>query len=60
MGMKTAERCVSDAWSEYLRTCRAAGDLRYDEIEPWAWRRLQQRLRLIARSDRRAKETVAA
>jgi hypothetical protein len=36
----------ADAWFEYLeavRLHRANG--RYDEVEPWAWARLTQRLR---------------
>jgi hypothetical protein len=35
----------ADAWFEYLEAVRvhAAGG-RYDEVEPWAWARLSQRL----------------
>ena len=39
----------ADAWFEYLeavRTHTAAG--RYDEVEPWAWARLNQRLDAVA------------
>jgi hypothetical protein len=38
----------ADAWFEYLEAVRshAASD-RYDEVEPWAWSRLTQRLRLV-------------
>ena len=36
----------ADAWFEYLDTTRAETcSLRYDDIEPWAWARLKQRLR---------------
>jgi len=37
----------ADAWFEYLETTRAQSDLRYTEVEPWAWARLSQRLRVI-------------
>jgi hypothetical protein len=37
----------ADAWFEYLETTRAQSDLRYTEVEPWAWARLSQRLRAI-------------
>ena len=42
---------TADAWFEYGEACRQArtGEtLRYEEVEPWAWNRLQQRLRAIA------------
>jgi hypothetical protein len=36
----------ADAWFEYLEAVRAHNaNGRYDEIEPWAWARLRQRLR---------------
>ncbi|MBD0289944.1 MAG: hypothetical protein ICV74_01710 [Thermoleophilia bacterium] len=34
----------ADAWFEYLEAVRAEA-ARYDEVEPWAWSRLRQRLR---------------
>jgi hypothetical protein len=34
------------AWFEYLQTIRCER-LRYEEVEPWAWTRLQQKLRAI-------------
>ncbi len=38
----------ADAWFEYLEAVRAhASTNRYDEVEPWAWARLAQRLRAI-------------
>lgn len=38
----------ADAWFEYLETVRAhTRSRRYDELEPWAWARLTQRLRLV-------------
>ncbi|MFN2470897.1 MAG: hypothetical protein ABR583_07870 [Gaiellaceae bacterium] len=48
----------ADAWFEYLETTRERTAVRYGEIEPWAWARLNQRLRLIRR--RRAKLPPAA
>ena len=48
------EEC--DAWFEYLESCRRAGEqIRYEELEPWAWTRLQTRLKAIA-----ARRKVAA
>lgn len=49
----------ADAWFEYLEATRwhgAAG--RYEEVEPWAWARLNQRLRAVA--TRRARLRPAA
>jgi hypothetical protein len=38
----------ADAWFEYLEATRAENESgRYDEIEPWAWARLSQRLRAV-------------
>ena len=38
-------------WGEYLDSCRQAvtdgSHIRYDEVEPWAWNRLQAKLRAI-------------
>ncbi len=48
----------ADAWFEYLEATRAQTQARYQEIEPWAWSRLRQRLRAIRA--RRAKLRPAA
>ncbi len=38
----------ADAWFEYLEAVRAHVQTgRYDEVEPWAWARLTQRLRTV-------------
>jgi hypothetical protein len=37
-----------DAWGEYLESVRHQEDFRYQDIEPWAWARLQRRLRIVA------------
>jgi hypothetical protein len=37
----------ADAWFEYLETTRGTTVIRYAEVEPWAWVRLSQRLRVI-------------
>jgi len=50
----TREDFERDAWRAYLRTCRAASAQRYEEVEPWAWSRLQQRLRLIEHASERS------
>jgi hypothetical protein len=49
----------ADAWFEYLEATQAeAASGRYDEVEPWAWARLKQRLRAVER--RRSKIRPAA
>lgn len=37
----------ADSWFEYLEATRGHTETRYREVEPWAWARLQQRLRAI-------------
>jgi hypothetical protein len=40
----------ADAWFEYLEATQAeVATGRYDEVEPWAWARLNQRLRAVER-----------
>ena len=48
----------ADAWFEYLEATRGQLEIRYKEVEPWAWARLTQRLRAI--KTRRAKLRPAA
>src|SRR5262249_41056747 len=48
----------ADAWFEYLEATRNQTETRYREVEPWAWARLNQRLR--ASRSRRAKLRPAA
>ena len=48
----------ADAWFEYLAATRGQTALRYGQIEPWAWARLSQRLRVI--KTRRTKLRPAA
>ena len=48
----------ADAWFEYLEAIREQTEIRYKEVEPWAWARLSQRLRAIR--TRRAKLKPAA
>ena len=48
----------ADAWFEYLEATRHQTYTRYKEVEPWAWERLNQRLRAI--KARRAKLRPAA
>ena len=48
----------ADAWFEYLEATRSHVPTgRYDEVEPWAWARLSQRLRSV---DRRRSRLTAA
>jgi len=48
----------ADAWFEYREATHGQLATRYGEIEPWAWARLQQRLRAI--DARRARLRPAA
>ncbi len=48
----------ADAWFEYLEATRNQSVVRYKEVEPWAWARLNQRLRAI--KTKRAKLRPAA
>jgi hypothetical protein len=48
----------ADAWFEYLESTKGQGEVRYAEVEPWAWARLTQRLRTVR--TRRAKLRPAA
>ena len=48
----------ADAWFEYLEATRHQSEARYQEVEPWAWARLNQRRRAI--KARRAKLSPAA
>jgi hypothetical protein len=48
----------ADAWFEYLEATRNQSPSRYKEVEPWAWARLNQRLRAV--KARRAKLRPAA
>ena len=60
--MREAEELLlieeADAWFEYLEVTRAQSVVRYREVEPWAWARLQQRMRAI--KARKAKLRPAA
>ena len=48
----------ADAWFEYLEATRNQTAARYRELEPWAWARLNQRLRAVR--TKRAKLRPAA
>ena len=56
-GSREAEELLlieeADAWFEYLEAIRGQTAIDYAEVEPWAWARLNQRLRAIR--TRRAK-----
>jgi hypothetical protein len=50
----------ADAWFEYLEAVRAyEADGRYDEVEPWAWARLTQRLRVVEAERTRVRPAAA-
>jgi hypothetical protein len=48
----------ADAWFEYADATKTEVGSRYAELEPWAWARLQQRLRLVR--TRRARLATAS
>jgi hypothetical protein len=50
----------ADAWFEYLESTQAEVVTgRYDEVEPWAWSRLKQRLRAVERKRSRVRPAAA-
>jgi hypothetical protein len=50
----------ADAWFEYLEATQAEAETgRYDEVEPWAWARLNQRLRAVERKRRGLRPAAA-
>ena len=50
----------ADAWFEYLEATQAEiGTGRYDEVEPWAWARLNQRLRAVERKQEGTRTAAA-
>jgi hypothetical protein len=50
----------ADAWFEYLESVRAEDWTgRYEEVEPWAWARLTQRLRAVERKRSRLRPAAA-
>jgi hypothetical protein len=50
----------ADAWFEYLEATRAQSALRYTEVEPWAWARLNQRLRAVRAKRAKLRPAAAA
>jgi len=44
-GMLALEEAA--AWSEYLESTNRVEEFRYEDVEPWAWARLQRRLKVI-------------
>lgn len=50
----------ADAWFEYLESTQAeVASGRYEEVEPWAWARLRQRLRSVERKRSRLRPAAA-
>jgi hypothetical protein len=50
----------ADAWFEYLAATRGQTETRYQELEPWAWARLSQRLRAIRTKRAKLRPAAAA
>jgi len=63
-GKREAEELLmieeADAWFEYGEAIRGQTEARYLELEPWAWARLQQRLRAIKARRARLSRPAAA
>ena len=49
----------ADAWFEYLESTQGQTEIRYKEVEPWAWARLTQRLRAIRTKKQKLKVAAA-
>jgi hypothetical protein len=50
----------ADAWFEHLEATRGQSEVRYKEVEPWAWARLSQRLRAITTKKQKLRPAAAA
>ncbi len=50
----------ADAWFEYLEATRNQSVSRYREVEPWAWARLNQRLRALGARRAKLRPATAA
>jgi hypothetical protein len=50
----------ADAWFEYLESTRNQSVPRYREVEPWAWARLNQRLRALGARRAKLRPATAA
>ena len=50
----------ANAWFEYLEATRSESRARYQEVEPWAWARLSQRLCAITARMARLRPAEAA
>jgi hypothetical protein len=50
----------ADAWFEYLEATRNQSASRYREVEPWAWARLNQRLRALGARRAKLRPATAA
>jgi hypothetical protein len=50
----------ADAWFEYLEATRGQSALRYRDLEPWAWARLNQRLRAVHAKRAKLRPAAAA
>ena len=50
----------ADAWFEYLEATCSQSEVRYQEVEPWAWARLSQRLRAVRARMARLRPAQAA
>jgi hypothetical protein len=50
----------ANAWFEYLEATCSESEARYQEVEPWAWARLSQRLRAVKARMARLRPAAAA
>jgi hypothetical protein len=50
----------ANVWFEYLEATRSESRARYQEVEPWAWARLSQRLHAVRARMARLRPAEAA
>ena len=54
------DKQVADAWNEYLAQTRALPDVKRDEVEEWAWKVLQGKLKEIRkRANAKKKSSIS-
>jgi hypothetical protein len=56
---KTADK-VREAWQAYLDATRSETSISYDEVEPWAWNRLQAELKILGKRTGKIRPAAAA
>lgn len=52
MATATIEAATAEAWGRYLADTQGAPDLDYEDVEAWAWARLQTQLEALRPTQR--------